>query len=106
MVNKFARHLRKNMTVAEKILWSELRKLRARGYHFRRQSPVDDFIVDLTIHERVPGWANKAVPPALLQKLPPIRHPLEYRMVGGALVLWDVDAEILIDALPGAFTGE
>jgi very-short-patch-repair endonuclease len=46
MVNRVARHLRKNMTVAEKILWSELRKLRARGYHFRRQSPVDDFIVD------------------------------------------------------------
>jgi very-short-patch-repair endonuclease len=27
-------------------LWKELRKLRARGYHFRRQHPVEVFVVD------------------------------------------------------------
>jgi very-short-patch-repair endonuclease len=46
MVNKAARHLRKNETIAEKQLWEELRKLRTQGYHFRRQAPVDNFIVD------------------------------------------------------------
>ena len=46
MANKLARHLRKNQTVAEQRLWSELRQLRAQGYHFRRQCPIDGYIVD------------------------------------------------------------
>ena len=46
MANQMARHLRKNETIAEKILWRELRKLRRQGYHFRRQAPIDGFIVD------------------------------------------------------------
>ncbi|MBU2582424.1 MAG: endonuclease domain-containing protein [Alphaproteobacteria bacterium] len=41
-----ARHFRKNPTIAEKRLWLELRKLRAEGYHFRRQAPLEGFIVD------------------------------------------------------------
>ena len=46
MVNKTARNLRKNETIAEQQLWKELRNLRPQGYHFRRQAPIDDFIVD------------------------------------------------------------
>ena len=46
MANQTARHLRKNQTIAEKLLWKELRDLRAQGYHFRRQHPVEDYIVD------------------------------------------------------------
>ncbi len=46
MANQFARYLRKNETFAEQQLWKELRNLRAQGYHFRRQAPLDDFIVD------------------------------------------------------------
>ena len=46
MVNKLARHLRKNETIAEKQLWKELRELKRQGYHFRRQAPIDSFIVD------------------------------------------------------------
>ncbi len=46
MANQLARKLRKTETVAEKRLWQELRKLRARGYHFRRQHPIDFYIVD------------------------------------------------------------
>lgn len=46
MVNEIARKLRKTPTSAEKRLWSELRKLRASGYHFRRQHPVEGLIVD------------------------------------------------------------
>ena len=46
MANQIARHLRKNETIAEKRLWKELRQLRVQGYHFRRQAPIDDFIVD------------------------------------------------------------
>jgi very-short-patch-repair endonuclease len=32
--------------VAEKKLWRRLRELRSQGYHFRRQAPVEGFIVD------------------------------------------------------------
>jgi len=46
MANQRARQLRKNETIAERLLWQELRKLRAQGYHFRRQCPIDGYIVD------------------------------------------------------------
>jgi very-short-patch-repair endonuclease len=41
-----ARSLRNNMTVAERILWSELRKGRCRGLSFRRQQVIRGFVVD------------------------------------------------------------
>ena len=46
MANQTARALRKNQTIAEKRLWQHLRSLRAQGFHFRRQAPIDGFIVD------------------------------------------------------------
>ena len=50
MANERARQLRKNQTVAEKRLWNELRKLRWQGYHFRRQAPIDKYIVDFACY--------------------------------------------------------
>ena len=46
MANERARALRRNQTSAEKRLWSRLRQLKAQGYKFRRQVPIDRFIVD------------------------------------------------------------
>ena len=46
MANARARHLRKHLTVAEVRLWKELRKFRHHGYHFRRQVPIEGYIVD------------------------------------------------------------
>jgi very-short-patch-repair endonuclease len=46
MANEIARRLRKQMTPQEVKLWVHLRSWRERGYHFRRQSPRNDFIVD------------------------------------------------------------
>ena len=46
MANQVARHLRKHQTIAGTKLWSELRKLRKHGYHFRRQAPIAGYIVD------------------------------------------------------------
>lgn len=63
----------------------------------------DDDLVDLTVNEPLPAWAMTAVPGALRDRLPPLPDAIEYRIVGGALVLWDAHAEILIDALPNAF---
>ena len=46
MANEMARRLRREMTIDETKLWSELRDLRRVGFHFRRQAPIDDYIVD------------------------------------------------------------
>jgi very-short-patch-repair endonuclease len=46
-----ARELRKNMTNAEKRLWAELRRNRFHGLYFRRQHPINQFIVDFYCHE-------------------------------------------------------
>jgi very-short-patch-repair endonuclease len=46
MANERARQLRKSMTRQEVRLWKRLRELRELGFHFRRQSPIDGYIVD------------------------------------------------------------
>ena len=43
---KKARSLRANMSEEEVILWSELRRLRAQGLHFRRQVPRGPYVLD------------------------------------------------------------
>ena len=50
MPNTFARTLRNNATPAERLLWQQLRLLRPEGRHFRRQVPIDRFIVDFECH--------------------------------------------------------
>lgn len=42
---QFARHLRKNSTPAEKLLWKYLR-LRTHGFKFRRQVPFGPYFLD------------------------------------------------------------
>jgi very-short-patch-repair endonuclease len=46
MANQTARALRKRMTPHEVKLWVKLRGMKSLGYHFRRQAPIDQFIVD------------------------------------------------------------
>jgi very-short-patch-repair endonuclease len=54
MANELARKLRKHMTRQEFRLWLHLRELRRLGFHFRRQAPVKNFIVDFACyHPRV-----------------------------------------------------
>jgi very-short-patch-repair endonuclease len=45
-----ARELRKNMTNAEKLLWGKIKKKQVAGLRFRRQHPVNKFIVDFYCH--------------------------------------------------------
>uniref|UniRef100_UPI0013DC6C23 endonuclease domain-containing protein n=1 Tax=Stenotrophomonas maltophilia TaxID=40324 RepID=UPI0013DC6C23 len=42
----FARRLRREATKAEDFLWGELRDRRLGGCKFRRQVPIDRFVVD------------------------------------------------------------
>lgn len=41
-----ARNLRKNQTFVEQLLWSKIRNNQISGYKFRRQYPVDNYILD------------------------------------------------------------
>jgi very-short-patch-repair endonuclease len=50
VANKIARQLRTNSTKAERKLWRLLRSLKAQGFHFRRQVPIDGFIVDFVCY--------------------------------------------------------
>jgi lysyl-tRNA synthetase class 2 len=43
---KPARRLRRNQTDAERVLWFRLRDRRLEGWKFKRQAPIDRFIVD------------------------------------------------------------
>ena len=43
--------LRKNMTVQEIMLWEKLKEKKINGFRFRRQHPIDIFIVDFYFHE-------------------------------------------------------
>jgi very-short-patch-repair endonuclease len=43
---KFARRLRRNQTDAERVLWFRLRDRRLAGLKFKRQVPIDRFVVD------------------------------------------------------------
>jgi hypothetical protein len=45
------------------------------------------------------GAPLSMVPPDLLAKLPKLPEPLEYRFVGGHLILYDSDASLVVDFL-------
>ena len=47
-----AQRLRREMTDAERRLWSALRNRQVDGAKFRRQQPIGPFIVDFVCHER------------------------------------------------------
>jgi len=49
---KYARALRKNATQAEAMLWSRLRARQIEGAKFRRQQPLENFIVDFVNFEK------------------------------------------------------
>ena len=45
-----AKTLRKRLTSAEALLWSELRGYRKSGAHFRRQVPIGRYVADFACH--------------------------------------------------------
>jgi hypothetical protein len=46
--------------------------------------------------------ALQSTPPSLLQNLPQLPPDVEYRFVGNALILRDVEANLIVDFLPEA----
>lgn len=51
-IKQFSRNLRNNPTDAEKILWKHLRSQQLHGLKFRRQVPIDNYIVDFLCFEK------------------------------------------------------
>jgi len=45
-LKQLSRNLRNNSTLAEILLWTELRAGKIRGYRFNRQKPVGNYIAD------------------------------------------------------------
>jgi hypothetical protein len=52
------------------------------------------------IHTPFPVGATQEVPASTLFMLPTLPPELEYRIVDYDLVLWDVDADLIVDVLP------
>jgi hypothetical protein len=51
------------------------------------------------VHDVYPEWAVHEVPVVLLLRLPLLPDEIEYRLIDHDLVLWDVDADLIIDVL-------
>jgi very-short-patch-repair endonuclease len=51
MANEFARKLRREMTDAERRLWSKLRYRQIDGFRFRRQHPIGPYVADFVCLE-------------------------------------------------------
>jgi hypothetical protein len=49
-----------------------------------------------------PQWATHAMPFILLTALPALPTGIQYRLIDHDLLLWDVDANLIIDVLPDA----
>ena len=45
-MNNIAKLLRKRPTETEKLLWRYLRSKHINGFKFRRQQPIDNYVVD------------------------------------------------------------
>ncbi len=51
LIHQRARELRKQMTPSERKLWKQLNYKKILGFRFRRQHPIDKYIVDFYCHE-------------------------------------------------------
>ena len=51
-LRQLARRLRKEMTDAERALWERIRRKQIHGYAFRRQQPLERYIVDFVCLEK------------------------------------------------------
>ncbi|MYD11527.1 MAG: endonuclease domain-containing protein [Chloroflexi bacterium] len=50
-IKQLARHMRRNPTPAEDLIWQRIRKKQVHGFRFRRQHAIERFIVDFYCFE-------------------------------------------------------
>jgi len=58
--------------------------------------------IHLAINDPLPWGVSRAAAPAVLERLPELPKELEYRFVGLDLVLFDAEANLVVDVLEGA----
>ncbi|MGC2742394.1 MAG: hypothetical protein WA672_04345 [Candidatus Angelobacter sp.] len=59
--------------------------------------------VQLQVNAKYPrNLPLQSTPPTLLKNLPPLPKELQYRIVGSALVLYDMSSGLIVDFIPGA----
>jgi hypothetical protein len=67
------------------------------------EAPVDPVALKLTVNGRYPDTVPlSTVPPQVLQTLPKLSEDLEYRFVGGWLILLDTHAHVIADFIDNA----
>jgi hypothetical protein len=59
----------------------------------------------LEVNGGYPDWAAHGMPIVLLNALPILPEGIVYRLVDLDLVIWDVDADLIVDVLPDALPG-
>ena len=95
-----ARNLRKRMTPEEVKLWVRLRAWRENGIHFRRQAPLDGYVIDFLCKSRkliveVDGGQHSEG----RQLLRDVRRDAHFRDKGYRIVrLWNADINRDADA--------
>jgi hypothetical protein len=57
------------------------------------------------VHAGYPHWATHEMPVVLLAALPTLPPGIFYRLIDHDLLLWDADANLIIDVLPDALPG-
>lgn len=85
----FRERINEALTVAE-------RQLLGRGEAAEPYAPVP------RVNEPVEAVFLAAAPTPLLARLPELPAAIEYRFVGNDLILWDADADIVVDVLTDA----
>jgi hypothetical protein len=67
----------------------------------RHAEPLPD--VQLRVNAKYPrNLPLQSTPPTLLKNLPPLPKELQYRIIGSALVLYDMSSGLVVDFIPGA----
>jgi very-short-patch-repair endonuclease len=51
-LSNLAKKLRREMTIAERVIWRQLRAKQFENLKFRRQQPIGDYIVDFVCFEK------------------------------------------------------
>lgn len=64
--------------------------------------PEEEGMAGLLVNDDMPWRLTSAMPPAVIETLPPLPAELQYRFVGADLLLVDVHAGVIVDILRGA----
>lgn len=54
------------------------------------------------VNRSYPDWATHQMPIAMLVALPALPAGIQYRLIDHDLLLWDIEADLIIDVLPDA----